>query len=240
MKIYEVLQININKKGVLSFVGGGGKTTSIFNLAEELTKEDKKVLISTTTKMFKPNRQEYDYCFLEDIKEEFIPQKASITILGHSVKNKKLIGVLPEILDKIVNKNIFDFILIEADGAKRKAIKAPNKDEPVIAKTTTLTIGIIGFDCINKDIDEKTVHRPELFKKISGNENLKIIDENCIVNLVLDKKGLFKNSKGQKLLILNKINKEKEIHIARNIQKKLQAKGFDKIIIGDIMDKKFY
>lgn len=240
MKIYEILQININKKGVLSFVGGGGKTTTIFKLAEEFIKENKKVLISTTTKIFKPNTEEYDYYFLEDIKGEFIPQKSSITILGHSVKDKKLIGVLPGKIDEIVDKNIFDFILVEADGAKRKPIKAPNKYEPVIPEKTTLTIGIIGFDCINKAIDEKIVHRPELLKQISGNENLKIIDENCIVNLVLDKKGLFKNSKGEKILILNKINKEKEIHIARNIQKKLQAREFDKIVIGDIINKKFY
>lgn len=239
MKIFEVLQIDINKKQVLSFVGGGGKTTSIFQLSKELVGKDKKVLISTTTKIFNPKKDEYDYYFLKDIQEDFRPKKASITILGNNVVDEKLIGVAPEKIDEISRRKIFDFILVEADGSNRKSIKAPGFHEPVIPLTTSKTIGLIALDCLNKPVDEKTVHRAELMKKIPGNENLNTINEDIIVNLVLDKSGLFKNSVGEKILILNKANKEERINAGRIIQKKLKEKSFENIVIGDIKEKSF-
>ena len=44
--------LDINKKNVISFVGAGGKTTLIYNMAEELMKLGKNVIITTTTNMF--------------------------------------------------------------------------------------------------------------------------------------------------------------------------------------------
>ena len=40
--LYESLGININEKNIISFVGGGGKTTSIYTLASELSNLGKK------------------------------------------------------------------------------------------------------------------------------------------------------------------------------------------------------
>lgn len=240
MKIHQIFKLDIKKKQVISFVGGGGKTTTIFQLARELSKENKKMLISTTTKVFNPNKEEYDYYFLKDIDIDFLPLEGSITILGEFVKDKKLIGVTPEKIDEILDRNIFDFILIEADGSNRKSIKAPGAYEPIIPSKTELTVGVIGLDCFNKPINENTVHRPELLKMISGNEHLDRIDEDLIVNLVLDKNGIFKDSRGEKLLLLNKADDSKIINSGKNIVKKLKTEKFTKVILGDIKKKNFY
>lgn len=240
MKIYKSLKLNINQKELLSFVGGGGKTTTIFELAKELIKENKKVLISTTTKIFEPTEKEYDYCFLGEIDAEFVPLSGTITVVGEDIKDGKLIGITSEKIDKMINRNIFDIILIEADGSKRKAIKAPADHEPIIPESTTKTIGVIGLDCLNKSIDEDTVHRVELFKNISGNENLKTINGQSIINLVLDKKGLFKNSRGEKILLLNKADESERISIGNHVKQKLKLKGFTNIVLGDVKKKRFY
>lgn len=240
MKIYKILGLDINKNEVISFVGGGGKTTTIFALADELVKAKKKVFIATTTKVFNPKEEEYDYYFLKDINKEFIPLKGTITFLGECVKDEKLLGVSSEKIDEIIDRNIFDFILIEADGANRKPIKAPAYHEPVIPRKTSLTIGLIGLDCLNKAIDKNIVHRPELLKKISGNEDFEIINKDLVVNLVLDKNGLFKNSKGKKILLLNKADDSNTIDIGKNIKDLLKSKKFANIILGDIKKKKFY
>lgn len=240
MYIYKAVKLDINQNRVISFVGGGGKTTTIFALSRELRQAKKKILIATSTKVFNPEKEEYDYYFLKDIKNEFIPLEGSVTFLGECVKDEKLIGVSSGKIDEIIGRNIFDFIFIEADGSNRKSIKAPACHEPVIPSKTTLTIGVIGLDCLNKAIDESTVHRPELFKEISGNESLEIISEDSIVNLVLDKNGLFKNSKGKKILLLNKADNSMKIQIGKSIQVKLISKGFANIIVGDIKKKNFY
>ena len=52
--LMKALKIDINKKQVISFVGGGGKTSLIYELGKELSKLGKKVIITTTTHMFMP------------------------------------------------------------------------------------------------------------------------------------------------------------------------------------------
>ena len=43
------------EKGVVSFVGGGGKTSLLFRFAEELHACGKRVIVSTSTHMFRPD-----------------------------------------------------------------------------------------------------------------------------------------------------------------------------------------
>lgn len=240
MTIYEIIGINLREKEMLSFVGGGGKTTTIFQLAKELLKLNKKVLISTTTKIFTPSKDEYNYFFLKDIDEGFSPINGTITVLGEEIREDKLIGISKDKSDKIFKSDIFDYILMESDGSKRKPIKAPGLDEPVVPKTTTKTIGVIGLDCLGEKIDDLTVHRPELLLEISGESPLDTIDEETIIRLILHNNGIFKNACGDKILLLNKADDEERISRAIKIREKLDNTIYSNIIIGDIIKRKFY
>ncbi|MGJ0845674.1 selenium cofactor biosynthesis protein YqeC [Tissierella praeacuta] len=240
MLIYEAIELNIDEKEMISFVGGGGKTTTIFQLAKELILLGKKVLISTTTKIGVPLKDQYDYLFLKDLKHNFNPQNSTITILGEEIKGKKLIGISPERLDEIFTRNIFDIILIEADGANRKTIKAPASHEPVVPISSTKTIGVIGLDSLGKSIDKNNVHRAEILSAISEKALLDIIDEETIIKLVLDKNGLFKNTYGNKILLLNKADDEIKILRGTKIKKVLKDNGFKDVIISNIKKKEFF
>ena len=240
MQIYEALELDIKHRETLSFVGGGGKTTTIFQLGEELKRLNKKVLITTTTAMYKPKRWEYDYFFLGYIAQNFIPNNGTITILGKRIRENKLVSPYLLELEYVANRKIFDFILIEGDGAKGRAIKAPANHEPVISKYTTKTIGIIGIDCLYKKIDE-VVHRPEIFTKLVDKNYLDTVDEQSVARLVLNNRGLFKESIGQNILLLNKVNNERRLLGARNIEKVLWGEGFKgRVVIADIKKKIFY
>lgn len=232
--------MSIYKKELLSFVGGGGKTTTIFQLAKESIKLNKKVLISTTTAIFTPSKDSYDYFFLKDIAQDFSPASGTVTIFGEEIKDNKLIGISLGKIDEIFERNIFDIILIEADGAKRKPIKAPGNHEPVVPKSTTKTIGVIGLDSLGKSIDEETVHRPQILSEITGRKLLDTIDEETIVKLVLDKRGLFKNAYGDKILLLNKADDEIKVSRAIKVRKTLNDNAFRNVIIADILSEKFY
>ena len=47
MRLTELLDIDVNSKKIISVVGGGGKTSLIFRLAEELAEQGKKVIVTT-------------------------------------------------------------------------------------------------------------------------------------------------------------------------------------------------
>ncbi|MEI0565477.1 selenium cofactor biosynthesis protein YqeC [Brachyspira pulli] len=106
---------------IILVCGAGGKTSYIKNMAESY--KDKKVLITTTTKIFKPKK------YTDDIDYHSFDND-NIIILGKEFDDKKLMYAGDDILEKAMH--YADIIFIEADGAKYHAIKIPNENEPVI------------------------------------------------------------------------------------------------------------
>ncbi len=157
MLLQEALHIAPDTPAVVSFVGGGGKTTAMFRLAHELKALGKKVLVTTTTNIAEPEPGQCDMLMLEGCPDTalFTDVKPGMVVcLGGGLKNAgevcKVQSVDPAFIDELCAKRLFDFILVEADGAKRKPIKAPADYEPVIPKSTTAVIGVIGLDCLGK------------------------------------------------------------------------------------------
>ena len=75
--ILKALDIDTDRYPVLSVVGGGGKTSLIFRIMEELTAVGKKVLITTTTHMaYEPERP-----FVEDGDIDGVWKDADIRLL---------------------------------------------------------------------------------------------------------------------------------------------------------------
>ena len=142
--LYESLGININKKNIVSFVGGGGKTTSMYTLANELSNLGKKVLVTTTTHMHMPKDYINFKGDLNEIKERF--KDSNLITVGIKDKNEKISSVGNEIAEILIE--LCDFLLIEADGSKMLPLKAPASHEPVILKNTTMIVGVAGIDSI--------------------------------------------------------------------------------------------
>ena len=233
MILYEALNIDVNDKvKVIALVGGGGKTTTMFKLAAELKNIGKRVLITTTTAIYKPSRWQYDVLILTGHKklEKTLGSinEAGITVIGKEINHEgKLLGIAPEAIDELYHEGSYDIIVVEADGSKKRPIKAPAQHEPVIPKATTDVIGVIGLESLGKRISEENVHRPELFIQIVGAEMQDKINVDMLISLVLDGNGLFKNTpiQANKYLLLNKMDL-----IAEEEQKKLaqRLKALDK------------
>lgn len=242
MKLFKDIDISLEKSELISIVGGGGKTTSMFRLARELLKHDKKVLISTTTAIFKPEDDTYEKLYLtEDTDYRYIKGSTSgITVIGSridSTKNK-LMGVDGEVIDDIFKSKVFDYIIIEADGANRKPIKAPAQHEPVIPRMTTKVIGLIGTDCIGKKIYEENVHRAAIFVQVTNSKLGDIIDENTIYNLAVAKEGIFKSAPlhSKKYIILNKVENKERARVSEKVKSKVFSTNTDieNVIIGSM------
>ena len=217
MILYEALDICQHKPAVIAFVGAGGKTTAMFRLAHELKVLGKKVLVTTTTNIAQPEPDQCDVLMLEGCADtaQFADIKpGTVLCLGGGLKNVgkvcKVQSIEPAFIDELYNKRFFDYILVEADGAKRKPIKAPADHEPVIPSSTTVVIGVIGLDALDKSIDEETVHRSNLFCSLTKKKAGNTIDQASIVELIRDDNGLFKNVPdiAKKIVLLNKADTE--------------------------------
>jgi probable selenium-dependent hydroxylase accessory protein YqeC len=208
MKLVNVLNLKQNK-AIISICGGGGKTSTLFNLAYDLN--DYRVLVTTTTKILKPELSEKYDLIIEKKSSEFIrhinkSNRKNLIIWGSSSPDgtRKLNGCSPADLHLV--KDYFDYILIEADGAAGKPLKAPADHEPVISEMTNIYIGVIGLDCIGKPADNNFIHRPEYFSKIRDKSEHEVISPEDLIKLINHPLGLFKDAPKNctKVVLLNK------------------------------------
>jgi probable selenium-dependent hydroxylase accessory protein YqeC len=196
VNIATAFDINLSLPELVCFVGAGGKTTTMFALAQALKSLHKRILVTTTTNIFYPEKHECDAVIVTDEPDLSIfpaVDKGTVTVLGSDIVNeRKLAGVNQTFIDRLHQEKLFDYILVECDGSKRKPIKAPAHYEPVLPSNTTRTIGVIGLDAVGKPIDEEYVHRPELFCAIVNRRSGEMIDTEAVVNLIVSPQGLFK------------------------------------------------
>lgn len=114
---------------IISVVGSGGKTTLIHKLANQYKSEGKRVLITTTTHMYK----EHDTLVTDDSEKiiEFLDSK-QFAFAGNASDDPNKIGPLSPATFQVVCKHA-DVVLVEADGSKQFPLKLPNATEPVVA-----------------------------------------------------------------------------------------------------------
>lgn len=231
MDIVEACELK--DREMIAVVGAGGKTALIFRLARELSRAGNKVLISTTTRMFRPLPEQGGPLILDNnpfsAKEKICKafgQTNMVTLAEQLIEGGKIKGVLPEVLDELFEEGACSYILVEADGSRRKPIKAPGPHEPVVPQKVTQVFGVIGMDAIGRTLDEETVHRPELLSEITGTCMGFTIDCEIIARLILSPLGLFKNAGllSKNILVLNKADDFVLLDKARKIASKVRTK----------------
>jgi probable selenium-dependent hydroxylase accessory protein YqeC len=240
MGFIEEFDIVGEERELITLVGAGGKTTTMFALAAELKSRGRSVLVTTTTAIYYPPVECYDEINIIDKIEIDSFRKVSggsVHVLGSKVNEAgKLLGVKKEDINNIFNNNIFDYILVEGDGSKRLPIKAPAEHEPVIPEFTTKVVGVIGMDVFGKKINSDNVHRQELFCELAGSNIGEIIDEAKILSLIQNKNGLFKStpSKACKYLLLNKVEKTRSFNSIEFIKTEIIRRKLpiEKVILG--------
>ncbi|NFS07852.1 putative selenium-dependent hydroxylase accessory protein YqeC [Clostridium botulinum] len=234
--------LNLKKRSIISIVGAGGKTSLMLNLSEELRPYNK-VLSTTTTKIYTPNKTSYDFmcigeknCYIYDHLK-----KNGVYVYGKFINSdNKLIGFSKNFLDE--KFKYFDYSILEADGSKKKPIKGWRDDEPVICKNTNKTIGVLDITCINKIINDFNVHRVSYFLKITNEKLGEKISIPMISSLVTHPLGLFKGSLGERILFINKVENQHNIFLSYELIKHLLSISnpfIDKIVIGSLKEKNY-
>ncbi len=227
-----MIDLKIKKGDVVSIVGAGGKTTLLNYLSNKYSL-DNSVLMTTTTKIYSPKNYDYIYHSINFLDTVSLPLKNNLYIVAPKYKDK--LSSLPmEDLETLVK--YFDYTFIEADGSRMKPLKGWKDNEPVICAETTVTIGIIDLTQVGRPIDEDLVYEIELFCKLVGKKVGEALTIDDYIKIILKKDGIFKNSKGRKIIFFSKADLMKDLKIIDEIEVRLYDKRFDgEVVMGGIL-----
>lgn len=171
--VLDVIMIDFDNQPVVTLIGSGGKTTLMYYLADQALSGGKKVLITTTTKIYSLPQDRECLVLATDFidwldKLQIRQRSGNYLVTGLSIQGQKIRGIPGDWIDRLAQRGIFDLILVEGDGSKQKPLKAPNESEPLIPTSTTLLLPLIGLSGIGKPLTTDTVHRVEQFSWLTG------------------------------------------------------------------------
>lgn len=179
---------------IISLVGAGGKTSTLFWLADLFQRAGKRVLITTTTRMFLPEPP-CPVLICRDpgqLPAHVFHQPRLACFSGWDAARQKVRGFEPAIIDRLIAQQDLDVILIEADGARGFALKAPAEHEPCIPQSSHCVIGVTGGAMLGKPVGPDNVHRWPYFAKITGVRAGEALSWRALRRLVQHPLGLFK------------------------------------------------
>ncbi len=213
-----ILEIFNAHSGIVSCVGAGGKKTTMFRLAEAHTG---RVGITATAHIeyFPKSLVAINYIADEDELFDVIAKdKASkaIAFAKPSERFGRRAGVSMESIQKFKEFGNFDLLVIKADGARGRFIKAPAEHEPAIASCSNTVIPILSAKVIGLALTDEIAHRVEQISKVCSLEEGGKIKAIHIARLLASHNGSLKNTGSAKVIpLINMVDNSDLEKVAR-------------------------
>ncbi len=185
---------------VVSFVGGGGKTTAMFRMASDLVAQGQRVVTTTTTHIFAQQIALCPHHIIHDQRQDAdglirlltdqLAVHPHILVVGRSnYETGKACGVEPGVVDAMAVTGQADCVLNEADGARMRPFKAPAEHEPVVPSRTTLLVPVVGIEVIGRPLTEEHVHRAAVAAQLAGVELGVAVTPEIVAAVLTDLQG---------------------------------------------------
>jgi molybdenum cofactor cytidylyltransferase len=222
----------------VAFVGAGGKTSAMFELAGELKAP---VFLTTTTHLGAWQADLADQHHLmtsaSELKHIDFNNAKTVLLTGPVSADQRLSGMDPSILAAIYQhcRTQGYALLIEADGARQRPLKAPAAYEPVIPTWVDQVVVMSGLGGLGKALNSDSVHRPEIFAQLAG---LGLGEEICVTHLAQVLGSPSGGLKGipvgaSQVLFLNQAEGEIRMALGARLDNVL-VDVFDRVLIGSL------
>ncbi len=234
--------LGLEKPGIAAVVGSGGKTALIEALAAELAAKGQIVALSTTTHIYPPPARICGPAWLwgdgipllAAINERLNPGK-TVAVAQKLNSQGKLKGLSTEQVVSLAASGAW--VLVEADGAARKPLKAWAPHEPAWPGNEMLRVVLVGASALGKPLGPERVHRHQEFAQAAGIKTGDEISPQALVQVLLGPMGPF----GQRppgvewSLVVNQIDAASPGLVAALIDElKTQAGGWLRLLKGKV------
>lgn len=210
------------KQHNICLVGGGGKTTVMYELAAVWAACGRKVLVLTSTHILQPA----DGSFAADAAAVHnLWQQRRYAVIGTPELSTGKLTAPPQGLYEALQLQA-DVILCEADGSRHLPCKAPAAHEPVLLPDCDMVLAVAGMDALGRPLAQ-ACQRPQLAAALLGCSLDSVIDEQMLAALLLSEQGARKNVGARAYyIVLNKCDLLKATQ-QEKLRQQLLAAGMD-------------
>jgi molybdenum cofactor cytidylyltransferase len=166
--------LGVGRGDSVALVGGGGKSTAMFRLAREVVATGGRAITTTTTKIFagqialSPAHVPAAAATRAAVVAALDAQGQVLVIGEADPASGKADGIPLDLFARLREWFPDACMLNEADGSRMLPFKAPADHEPVIPRSTTLVVPVVGADVLGQPLDAEHVHRPERVAALTG------------------------------------------------------------------------
>ncbi len=185
--------LELSNRELVSFVGAGGKKTAMARLVGRATVRDLRVGYTTTTHTPPPEGPPLVVSAPGDLLGS-LGDRTPVAFAASEVPDpdradRKLRGYDPSVVDRLHRSGRFDWLLVKADGARRREFKAPGSDEPPLPGETTQLVPVASVKAVGRPLDQKTAHRPERVAAITGLDPGDVITPEAVARVLASPEG---------------------------------------------------
>jgi molybdenum cofactor cytidylyltransferase len=227
----------------IAFIGAGGKTTAMFQLARSLPPP---VIVTATSHLGAWQTGMSDRHIVSD-------SPAPLEELEHGLQGVVLVtGALDGDRTRPVDDELLAWLhaycgyhaiplLIEADGSRQKPLKAWAEHEPAVPPFVDEVVQVVGLSALGKPLSDELVHREEIFSAISAVTPGEPITAQAITSVLLHPNGGLKNmpAGARKVMLLNQAEPAELQSAARGMVRPLLG-SYDSVVISSLMEQKIF
>lgn len=236
--------LRLEQPATIAFVGSGGKTTALFQLARQFPA----ALVTTSTHLGKWQTGQADthITWQADVAlpDFFVPETGICLLTGPLDPVSNRYGGLDAAqlarLRQLAQNHTLP-LLIEADGSRQKPLKAPAEHEPAIPDFVDAVVVVAGLSGLGQPLAEETVHRAERFAALSGQGMGEKVSAAGLARVLNHTEGGLKNvpAGARRIALLNQAETSERQAAAGGMAGEL-LKNYDCVLVASLEQEKIH
>lgn len=243
--------LDLGQREHVALVGAGGKTTLMFALAEALYRKGCRLISGTTTRILLEQRNRVPGTVFvssgpgwKQALTDALNAHGHVFLGQRILPSGKVSGVPGPVADTVWRSVAPSYLVLEADGAARRPVKAPACHEPVIPGSATLVLALMGLDALDAPFGRDNVFRPDRFREITGILPGERMSADRLSRLFSEPEGLFKGTPrgARKMVFLNKLdllNDERNARLLADRVLQDPEGGVGRVVLGSVLKQKY-
>lgn len=203
-------------------VGAGGKKSTLYELAGRL----ERTVVTATVRIPIFDREVADVWVTDDPIAALERASADdrdlewpLGLVPEQERDDRYRGYDPETVDRIAGASAVDHVLVKADGARTRLLKAPNEREPQLPSGVETVLAIASVDAVGRPLEESVVHRPERVAAATGRVVGEPIEPADVATILTSPDGGLKDvpEEATYIPVLNMVDDDDALETAREI-----------------------